>query len=48
MSENKKDQAIKVIRDLFGDTSVPPEQILEDLEEVKDEIDNLIATLNGD
>lgn len=41
-------KAKKAISDLFGDTSVSPEETLSYLEELRDEIDSLIDAIELD
>lgn len=43
-----KQQIIDNIRELFGDTSCSPEQTREDLEEIRDELDGLIESLQDE
>jgi hypothetical protein len=45
---DKKGQAEAAIREVFGDTSVPPTTTIERLEELRDLCDELIETLKED
>ena len=44
----KKDAAIKVIRDLHGDTSQPIESTLDQMEDVRDLADELVQTMRDE
>jgi hypothetical protein len=44
----KKDEALKAIDELFGDTSVPKETTLDLLQELQSEVDSKIDALKGD
>lgn len=48
MSSLYKEKAEDAIHDLFGDVSQPPEQTLEDLCHIRDQVKTLIAALRED
>lgn len=48
MSATKKELIIKAIDELFGDTSVPPETTLDQLQEIQSDAESKIYAIEGD
>jgi hypothetical protein len=44
----KKEQILELVRELFGDDSVPREQTKEDLEEIETEVQTFLYALDSD
>ena len=44
----KKQEALNIINDIFGDTNVSPEQTLDELREIKEDVEMKILCLESD